>query len=480
MKKNKNFHLDSETIRVFEVVEDIAINIIDSNGRFVCFSQGAELLDGMKREDVMGKHVLEVYKFYEKNVSPALRVLKNGEPLKDFSISYQNFKGRHVDAISSAYPVMSRDGKKIIGSMCIYRNKSDFILLSNRIAQLEDQLRRQSKPNNATRFQVGDIIGSSEALKDCIQQAELVSKISVPVLIYGETGTGKEVFAQSIHNLSARRNAPFVAVNCAAIPENLLESTLFGTVKGAFTGAVNAKGLLESAERGTIFLDEINSMNLMLQSKILRVLETGVYRRVGSTAEQKTQVQIISAMNEDPQRAIDERRIRADLFYRLAAFTIHLPPLRDRREDIIPLALSFLSSESLAAGKKIYDFSEAARKILYHYDWPGNVRELKHVVLRAILLCPATDSTISEQYFPAKLKKDTTHKNHGEAYEIKNIQPSTLKSLTENFERQVILKTLEENNHNITRSAAALGLIRQSLQYKMRTLGIQNQRDKKS
>ncbi len=197
--EKKHFYLDPDTIKVFETVEDIAINIIDAKGKFICFSKGAELLDGMERKDVIGKHVLEVYKFYDKNVSPALRVLKNGEPLKDHNIFYQNNRGIHIDAISSAYPIRDKNNEQIIGSMCIYRDKSDFILLSNRIKQLEDQLRQNHNSKNATRFHITDIIGNSECLKECIQQAELVSNISVPVLIYGETGTGKEVFAQSIH-----------------------------------------------------------------------------------------------------------------------------------------------------------------------------------------------------------------------------------------------------------------------------------------
>lgn len=472
----KHFYLDPDTIKVFETVEDIAINIINDKGKFICFSKGAELLDGMKREDVIGKHVLEVYKFYDKNVSPALRVLKNGEPLKDYNIFYQNNHGIHIDAISSAYPIRDKDNQKIIGSMCIYRDKSDFILLSNRIKQLEAQLRQKS--NNATRFHITDIIGNSENLRECIQQAELVSKISVPVLIYGETGTGKEVFAQSIHNLSSRRNSPFIAVNCSAIPENLLESTLFGTVKGAFTGASNTKGLLESAENGTLFLDEINSMNLILQSKILRVLEDGTYRKVGSTEEIKTHVQIISAMNEDPQKAIAEGRIRSDLYYRLAVFTINLPPLRERREDIIPLALSFLSTESVSMGKKFYDFSEKVRKILTHYDWPGNVRELKHVIVRAALTAKSEDRIITEESLPSPLKHYHSFKEKNEATYTFSPSLTTLKQMTEEFERQVIEKTLKENHFNITKSAAALGMIRQGLQYKMKVLNIKNRQDK--
>ncbi|WP_195269344.1 sigma 54-interacting transcriptional regulator [Eubacterium sp. 1001713B170207_170306_E7] len=476
MKKNKKFYLDPETIKVFEVVEDIAINIIDDGGRFVCFSQGSELLDAMKREDVIGKHVLEVYQFYDGEVSPALRVLKNGEPLKDFNIRYMNADGMAVDAISSAYPIFDKAGKEIIGSMCIYRDKSDYIYLSQKLAQLEEKLRKQEKKNNGTRYQISDISGVSESIRDCTQQAELAANISAPVLIYGETGTGKEVFAQSIHNASSRSNAPFVAINCSAIPETLLESTLFGTVKGAYTGAGDTKGLFEAAENGTVFLDEINSMDLMLQSKILRILETGTYRRVGSTTELTTNAQIISAMNEHPQSAIEQGRIRSDLYYRLATLTIALPPLRARREDIIPLALSFLNSESAAMGKKLYDFSEDSRAFLYNYDWPGNVRELKHIIVRAILLSPYNSNVITSDFLPSDLKKSTAGRTFLDTDTWRPASQDSLRSLTEAFERKVILQVLAAHNYNITKSAEALGMVRQSLQYKMRTLGIKNSR----
>ena len=476
MKKNKKFYLDLDTIKIFEKVEDISINILDSGGRFVGFSKGSEILDAMKREDVIGKHVLEVYKFYDGEVSPALRVLKNGEPLKDFNIRYMNANGKHIDAVSCVYPIFDKTGKEIVGSMCIYRDKSDFIYLSKKLEQLEEKLRKQEKKSNGTRYQISDISGVSESIRDCTQQAELAASLSAPVLIYGETGTGKEVFAQSIHNASSRSSAPFVAINCSAIPEALLESTLFGTVKGAYTGASDTKGLFEAAENGTVFLDEINSMDLMLQSKILRILETGTYRRVGSTKELTTNAQIISAMNEHPQAAIERGRVRSDLYYRLATLTIALPPLRERREGIIPLALSFLNSESAAMGKKLYDFSKDSRTFLFNYDWPGNVRELKHVIVRAILLSPYNSNVITSDLLPMDLKKSTAGRTLLDNEAWSPASSHSLKSLTEAFERKVILQALSTHNYNITKSAESLGMVRQSLQYKMRTLGIKNSR----
>ena len=256
----------------------------------------------------------------------------------------------------------------------------------------------------------------------------------------------------------------------------MIESTLFVNVKGAYTGASDTKGLFEAAENGTVFLDEINSMDLMLQSKILRILETGTYRRVGSTKELTTNAQIISAMNEHPQAAIERGRVRSDLYYRLATLTIALPPLRERREDIIPLALSFLNSESAAMGKKLYDFSKDSRTFLFNYDWPGNVRELKHVIVRAILLSPYNSNVITSDLLPMDLKKSTAGRTLLDNEAWSPAGPHSLKSLTEAFERKVILQALSTHNYNITKSAESLGMVRQSLQYKMRTLGIKNSR----
>lgn len=465
MKKNKNLPLfDKATMQIFEQVADIGINIIDASGRFVLFSNGSEIMDNMKREDVMGRHVLEVYEFYDGQVSPALRVLKNGVPMKNHSIDYKNNAGRRVEAISSIYPIFDQDHHEIIGSMCIYRDKSDFVMLSRRIKQLEKALNQCGK-NPATRHQFADIIGTSEIIKNCIQQSRMISDIMVPVLIYGETGTGKEVFAQSIHNAGANWDKPFVALNCSAIPENLLESTLFGTVKGAFTGSANSQGLLEAAGQGTLFLDEINSMDMALQAKILRALETGLYRRVGAISEIKSEARIISAMNEDPQVAIDKGHLRSDLYYRLSAFSIQLPPLRVRREDILPLARTFLRSECANLGKKLYDFSEDACAILCAYDWPGNVRELKHVVLRAILTANSEDRTVTASMLPENIQK-------ARAFSTAARNGSTLRTMTLDFERHVIMETLKAYEGNVTQSAKALGLKRQNLQYKMKALGI--------
>ncbi len=232
-----------------------------------------------------------------------------------------------------------------------------------------------------------NIIGSSPAMQEVVQLAKKVATTDTSVLLMGETGTGKEVIAQAIHRGSARRQKPFVAINCSAFSKELLESELFGHKAGAFTGAnKDQKGLIEEANGGTLFLDEIGEMSQELQPKLLRLLENGTYFRVGDTKEQKADIRLISATNRSLQAEIAEGHFRNDLYYRIAVFTISLPALRERRQDIIPLANHFLAVFAAKIGKKLYDFDDATTMALQKNEWKGNVRELKNVIERAVIM----------------------------------------------------------------------------------------------
>ncbi len=212
----------------------------------------------------------------------------------------------------------------------------------------------------------------------------MVADSTSSVLVYGETGTGKELYVQSIHNYSSRFNKPFIAQNCAALPENLFESILFGTVKGAFTGAVDKPGLFEQAHGGTLFLDEINSMPINLQTKLLRVLQDGVIRRVGDSRDRKIDVRIIAAMNVEPLKAVENGQIREDLFYRLNVVNIKLVPLRDRLEDIPLYVEHFIDKYNKELNKNVKGISSKVKELFMSYNWPGNVRELQHIIEAAI------------------------------------------------------------------------------------------------
>lgn len=304
-----------------------------------------------------------------------------------------------------------------------------------------------------------DLIGQSPYMKKLIETIEQVSQVDSTVLIHGESGTGKEIVARAIHKRSKRANQPFIAVNCAAIPENLLESELFGHERGAFTGALERKlGKFELADGGTLFLDEIGCMAPGMQAKLLRVLEDKTIERLGGEKSIKVDVRIISATNIDFEKEIKNGKFRHDLYYRLNVIPINLAPLRERKEDI-PLFIDFfLEKYNRELNKKVKGLTSDALQVLMNYDWPGNVRELQNFVERLVVL--AKNNTIT--------KDDLPFKSPIVSYD----KPKTLKEMLEEHEREIIKKTLEETNNNRTQAAKILGIPRSSLNSKIEALGI--------
>lgn len=349
----------------------------------------------------------------------------------------------------------------------MYREISDYLNMVSVINKQKIELKSSEdfEYHNGTKYVFESIVGESPKIKKCIEQAKIASKTLEPILIYGETGTGKELFAQSIHNASVYYKKNFVAVNCAAIPENLLESTLFGTRKGSFTGALDTKGLLYEAEGSTLFLDELNSMDIRMQSKLLRVLETGKYRRVGETEERSCSVRIISAVNREPQKLIQEGKLRADLYYRLAVFDINLPALRERVQDIKILTAFFLETLGPVLGKKVTSISPEVGKKFSEYSWPGNVRELRHVLHQSICMMKNNDLVLDEEHLPEYIQSFESSYHFSEKMVIH--ENMDLKNTLDQYEKDLIEAALEKNNFNITRTAETLNITRQSLHHKI-------------
>ncbi|WP_067620214.1 sigma-54 interaction domain-containing protein, partial [Dissulfuribacter thermophilus] len=312
--------------------------------------------------------------------------------------------------------------------------------------------------------QFDNFIGKSSAMKAVFDLINTVAPTDVPVLIRGESGTGKELVANALHNLSERKDKPFIKINCAAIPENLLESELFGHEKGAFTGAVQArKGKFEAADGGTIFFDEIGDMPLSLQAKLLRVLEDQEITRLGGYKSIKVDVRTIFATAKDLKEAIKEGTFREDLFYRINVVPIHLPPLRERGEDITALIEHFLKIFSQKYGKQGLDISPDAYKSLLAYDYPGNVRELKNAIERAVLL--STGSHIHVTHLPSVFRKM--------AEDLPCISEDLpLEEGVKCYERQRILKALEQTKGKKIEAAAKLGISRKVLWKKLKELNI--------
>ena len=308
-----------------------------------------------------------------------------------------------------------------------------------------------------------DLIGSSPKFRTVLTDLERIAPVDCSVLIQGETGTGKELIARAIHDASPRCNNRFIAVNCAAIPSALLESTLFGHERGAFTGAfVQMNGRFQLADQGTLFLDEIGDMPLELQPKLLRVLQEKEFERLGSNQTVRVNVRVVAATNQDLAQLVSQKLFRADLFYRLNVIPLHLPPLRERVQDILPLAESFVAKFAVRLNKTIDSIPDEVVEVLKAHDWPGNIRELQNFIERAVLFSPG-----SVLRLPPGLMQTATQ-----------ISESTARTLAD-ADREHILETLRQTNWLIGGQGGAanrLGLPRTTLIYKMRKLGIEVRR----
>jgi two-component system NtrC family response regulator len=315
--------------------------------------------------------------------------------------------------------------------------------------ELLDQLSRESFEG---------LLGSSTAIQEVFASIRRVATTDVPVLIAGESGTGKELVARAIHRQSERRERSFVVINCGAIPENLLESELFGHEKGAFTGAhVQRRGRIELAHRGSLFLDEIGELSLPLQVKLLRFLQEHRIERIGGREEIEVDVRVMAATNTDLKTAMAEGRFREDLYYRLAVVSIALPPLREREEDIVLLAKAFLQRYSAEQGKRMAGLSQQVIRAVQSHSWPGNVRELENRIKRAVIMAEGRKIT------PADLELVGEYEKYG---------GQGLREARESLEKEMVQRALASNKNNITKAAAELGVSRPTLYELMEKLGI--------
>ncbi|MFA7536467.1 MAG: sigma-54 dependent transcriptional regulator [Desulfuromonadales bacterium] len=325
--------------------------------------------------------------------------------------------------------------------------------------------------NRSLRAKVGkehEMIGSSPAIADLKAQIAIAAPTSGWVLITGENGTGKELVARAMHQMSNRRDKPFVEVNCAAIPEELIESELFGHEKGAFTGATSQrKGKFDLAHEGTLFLDEIGDMSLKTQAKVLRILQERKFERVGGSRTIEVDVRVIAATNKNLTEEINRGFFREDLFYRLNVLPFQVPPLRERTEDIPSLVNHFLEYFCSKEGRTTKSVSVSAMEILVNYQWPGNVRELKNIIERLVIMAP--DEIITDKHLPAGMRTTKTAPLRA----VATLTEATYREAKEEFEKEFILQKLEENDWNISRTAEAIEIERSNLHRKIKSFGIE-------
>lgn len=448
---------------------DIGINVVDETGKTIIYNQAMADLEGLDINEVMGRSILEIFPSLTPETSTLLTVLKTRKPIYERQQTYLNNKGKQIRTINSTIPVMIAPSK--YGALEIAKDITKEKELSDKLVYLQHELASKDIDDSSLKgYTFRNIIGADERFLHTIEIAKRAAKSSSTILIFGETGTGKELFAQSIHNESSRRHKPFIAQNCAALPESLLEGILFGTTKGSFTGAINRPGLFEQANGGTLLLDEINSMGQQLQAKLLRVLQEGYVRRIGGLTDIPIDVRIIATTNEDPSTILQKGILRKDLYYRLNVISVNIPALRDRKSDIPILIDHFIKKYNAILNKDVWYISNEVKEAFLNYNWPGNVRELENIIESAINMIShghiIKPEHISQDMYEIFFGADIGRYNLG----IDENKP--LDKIIMQVEKSLIMKALKENGNNISRTSEKLGIKRQTLQHKLKKYDI--------
>ncbi|SPD71877.1 PAS domain S-box protein [uncultured Desulfobacterium sp.] len=436
---------DHVTEIILESISD-GVFTVDHQWRITTFNRAAEQITGIHREQAVGKHCWEIFQSNMCEEGCALRrTMKQGKSFIDSSTYIITKEGRRIPVVVSTSLLKDTKGKTL-GGVETFRDMS-----------LVEELRKELE----RRFQISDIVSRNPGMHKIFRILPQVAESDSTVLIQGETGTGKELLARAIHGLSPRRGKPFIAVNCGALPDTLLESEIFGYKKGAFTDAARDKpGFLSTAEEGTILLDEVGDLSAAFQVRLLRVLQDKTYQPLGATKPIKANVRIIAATNRDLADLVEKGLFRQDLFYRINIIRLTLPPLKERREDIPMLVKHFIGRFNRLKGKSVTGISQEALSILMFHDYPGNIRELENIIEHAFVLCP--EGEIQIHCLPENLRVSTP----------RPVMPGSMDAAIKSTETQVILDTLERNSYNQLATARELGIHKSTLFRKIKSLGI--------
>lgn len=453
---------------------DVPIAIIDTHGTYIYYNEASASIDQIPRDEALGANILHLYKDMNAESSTMLQAATNGVEYRSCTQIYYNKLGNKVEYVHSTSPIYD-DAGVIIGAIEIGLSKNISQQMTKQVSALICTLSRQSRKGEAS-----NIIHRSSKMSSLLEQAIRIAAQNVPVMIYGATGTGKELFAHLIHENSERRKKPFIAVNCAAIPENLIESMMFGTEKGAYTGAENKAGYIEMAEGGTLFLDELNSLSIDMQPKLLRYLQDRTYWRLGGNKENSSNVRVIAAVNEAPMRLVKEGRLREDLFYRLCVGFITIPSLSERKEDISLLAEYFIEKYQPSLNHTITGIAPQTKELLESMSWDGNVRMLENTIIRSLifqdmpgLLQPSSINTIDislphDNVVSAEPTPPMSALEVAIAPEAASSNtPVNLDEAVKFYERNIIVRALNRNRGCLSKAARELGVHRSTLQYKV-------------
>lgn len=448
-----------------EVVEkvDLGIHVINVNEKTIIYNKKMREIEGMDIKDVLDKNLLDVFQFGPAE-STLLQVLNTGEHIQNVKQTYFNNKGQEITTINHTFPIY-RNGQ-LIGAMEI----------ANDVTKLEKMIQENMYKKSDTRYTFDLILGKNEQLLEAIEISKRATRTTSSVLITGEGGTGKELFAHSIHNGSNRSTKPFLSQNCAALPDALLEMLFFGTEEEETD---SLPGIFEQANGGTVLLDEVDSLSPALQTKLLKVIQEKKVRRIGGSEDNDIDVRILATINEDPIDAISAGKLRKDLYYRLSVISIFIPPLRKRKEDIEELVASFIEKYNHLFGMNVEGMDEEVRASFQKYDWPGNISELDHVIEGSMNLMGHDEAILMYKHLPIQFRQKSENGRHyalGENIEEFLYQPGKPILPLEDFmyeaETYYIKKALQHHGFNITKTAKALGMSRQNLQYRMRKYNI--------
>lgn len=440
---------------MFEQYDSKNVVIVNSKGEIIYFTMNNLPIYDLELENTLGRKVTSLYKNLDTNNSSMIASIKTGKSFINLRQGLKTQNDNLVYQVGSTYPLIEEN--RIIGAI----EFADIVDENNISIYNRPYKYNISYKENGTWYTVDDIITRNSKMLEIKEKIRRVSKTDSTVLIQGNTGTGKELVAQSIHNCSNRRGGPFISQNCGAIPENLLEGILFGTTKGSFTGAEEKEGLFELAKGGTLFLDEINSLGPASQVKLLKAIEEKRIRRIGGTQEIPLDIRIVVALNESPEKLMKEGRMRSDLYYRLSVVQIILPDLIYRKDDIELLSNYYIEKYNKEIGYKVKPISKELLSVFEEYHWPGNIRELKNVIEGGFNTIIRNEITTKD--IPKRILEN---KN---TVPIKALEGSgfDLKSYLENHEKDIVLEAYKAHQNNLSLTAKSLKISKQLLKYKI-------------
>ena len=458
--ENKGWNEPKEKVRFYEAILDNIYNgvmITDPQGKVIFFSKTYGNFLGIDPNETIGKHCTEVIENTRMHI-----VAQTGIPEID---QPHPIKGQ--DMVVQRIPI-KLDGKLLaVYGQVMFKDVRDVQTLARKLNFLESKLEfyeKELESLRSSKYTINNVVGKSEKIVELKNLALKAARTNAPVLLMGESGTGKELFAHAIHHASERRLHPFIRLNCAAIPKDLLEAELFGYEPGAFTGAGSKgkPGKFELAHQGTIFLDEISDLPLEMQPKLLRVLEEKEMERLGGTRITKCDFRLITATNENLEKSVEQGRFRKDLYYRLNVIPIQIPPLRERKEDIPIIAEHLVESLNRELGTLVMKISTEVLNIFKNYDWPGNVREMANILERIIYITEGDTIHVHHlPFFLQSMRKEST-----------KLQPTLLKHLREDMEKEALLHAIRISNDNKNKAARLLGIHRTALYKKMKKFNI--------